>query len=427
MREPLKLTRAHDPLLLLLALLALLGIGLSLGNRLKAPPEPAGTTKALTALELQLALGQKVEALQPGITKKFVAAGKELTAPWDRAAWAVDAREAGDTSLAESLRHAAPGGAERAAFDAAWSAAYDGGPLPAALPAPLKGTRAAALLENRLRARQGLAPLPLPEPPLVRLVLAGTLLGLLFLGGLVTAILLLATRHKPRPSQPSWRMGGRGALLVFLGWLVGFFILNTAVGAAFHRLPSGRLWALPLGYALHAAFGTWLMMRVEGLSFRGLLARVAPPARAGRALAWAPAFVGLAVVAVFIVALAWAPFLKGHVNPQQEVQDLIAGAKGLPVQVALFLTIAVLAPCFEELMFRGFLLPWSGERWGAGWALALSSLLFGFIHLQPLALPILATLGFVLGLAVRRSGSLWTSILVHGCWNGSVFVLMKIF
>ena len=44
-----------------------------------------------------------------------------------------------------------------------------------------------------------------------------------------------------------------------------------------------------------------------------------------------------------------------------------------------------------------------------------------------MALPVLAGLGFVLGLAVRRGGSLWTSILVHGCWNGSIFVLMKTF
>jgi membrane protease YdiL (CAAX protease family) len=426
MREPLNLTRAHDPLVLLLALLALLGIGFSLASRLKAPPEPAGTTRALTAFELQLALAQKVEALQPGISKKIVAAGKDLAAPWDKAAWAVDAHEAGDTALADALRHAAPAGPEGAAFEAAWSAAYEDGPLPAALPASLKGTRAAALLENRLRARQGLPISPLPEPPFARLALVGGLLSLLFLGGLVTAIALLATHRRPQPPQPSWRMDGRGALLVFLGWLVGFFILNTAAGAAFHRLPDGRLWALPLGYTLHAAFGTWLIMRVEGLSFRELLARVAPSARAGRAFAWAPAFLGLALVVVFLVALVWAPFMKGHANPQQEVQDLIVGAKGLPVQVALFLTIAVLAPCFEELMFRGFLLPWSGERWGAGWALGMSSLLFGFIHLQPMALPILATLGFVLGLAVRRSGSLWTSVLVHGCWNGSIFALTKV-
>lgn len=426
MREPLKPTRAYDPLLLILALLALLGVGLSLGHRLKPPP-PAGTTRALTALELQLALGQRLEAYRPGLTKQFAAAGRELTAPWDRAAWAVDAREAGDAELGESLRRAAPPGPEGEAFAAAWAAAYEDGPLPAAVPPPLAGTRAGALLENRLRARRALPPLPLPQPDLVRLLLIGALVSLLLLGGGGTALVLLLTRRRPKPPQPVWSMDGRAVLLVFLGWLVGYFLLNTAVVAALRSLPQGRLWALPLGYFGHAAFGAWLLMRVEGLSFRELLARVAPRARAGRALAWAPAFVGLAVLTILVVGVAMAPFLKGRPNPQQEVQDLLASAHGWPIQAALFLTIAVLAPCFEELMFRGFLLPWAEPRWGAGRALAFSSLLFGFIHLQPWALPTLASLGLVLGLAVRRGGSLWTSILVHGCWNASVFVLMRAF
>lgn len=426
MREPLKLTRAHDPLLLILALLALLGVGLSLNHRLKPAP-PAGTTRALKALELQLGLGQRLEAYRPGLARTFAAAGRDLTAPWDRAAWAVDAREAGDADLAESLRHGAPAGPQGEAFAAAWAAAYEDGPLPAAVPPPLAGTRAAVLLENRLRARQALPALPVPQPDLGRLLLLGALVSLLLLGGGVTVIVLLITHRRPMPPQPAWGMDGRAALLVVLGWLVGYFVLSTAGVAALQALPQGRLWALPLGYLGHAAFGTWLLMRVEGLSFRGLLARVAPRARARRALAWAPAFVGLAVLTIFFVGVAMAPFLKGRPNPQQEVQDLLASAQGWPIQAALFLTIAVLAPCFEELMFRGFLLPWAAPRWGGGRALAFSSLLFGFIHLQPWALPTLASLGLVLGLAVRRGGSLWTSILVHGCWNASIFVLMRAF
>lgn len=424
MREPMKLTRAHDPLLALLALLALLGISLTLGARTQARPEPSGTTRALKAMELQLSLGRQAETLQPGISKKMLEAGQELRAPWDRAAWAVDAQEAGDTALADRMRAPLPPGEAGLAFAKAWAAAYGDEALPAPLPAPLKGTRAGALLENRLRARQGLPPLPLPEPNLGRFAAVGLLVVLLLCGGAATAIYLLATAQRPALPQPQWRMAGRGALLVFLGWLVGFFILNNAAAFALRAVPQGRLWALPLGYALHAAFGVWLLLQVEGLSFGELLARVAPPPRAGRAVAWAPAFLGLAVAVVLMVALLMSPFLKGSPNPQQEVQELLAGARGLPVQAALFLAVAGFAPCFEELMFRGFLLPWMGARWGAVWALAASSLLFGFIHLQPLALPILASLGFVLGLAARRGGSLWTSIAVHACWNGSVFFLL---
>ena len=425
MREPLKLTRAHDPLLAILLLLALLGIAVTLGMRAKAAPAPAGATRQLSAMELQLSLGQKLEGLQPGISKRFVAAGAELRAPWDRAAWAVDAKEAGDSALADRLRAPLPEGEAGLAFARAWSAAYEDGDLPAAVPAPLKGTRAAALLENRLRARQGLAPLPLPEPNFARMAILGLFVSLLMLGGLVTAIVLLATAKKAAPPQPQWRMDGRGALLVLAGWFVGFFLLSQIVGLALRGLPQGRLWALPVFYVSQAAFGVWLLMKAEGLAFAELRARVMPPGRAGRALAWAPAFVSLAVLTMFCVALLWAPFMKGHANPQQEIQELIAGAQGWPLQTALLLTIAGMAPLFEELMFRGFFLPWAGERWGAGWGLAASSLLFGFIHLQPFALPLLASLGFVLGLAARRGGSLWTSIGVHACWNAAIFFVVR--
>ena len=95
--------------------------------------------------------------------------------------------------------------------------------------------------------------------------------------------------------------------------------------------------------------------------------------------------------------------------------------------MALFLTITLLAPCFEELLFRGFLLPVLARRLPLAWALVLSALLFGAIHLQPAGLPVLGTLGLALGLAMHRTASLRTPILVHACWNGCQFLLLRAF
>jgi membrane protease YdiL (CAAX protease family) len=47
------------------------------------------------------------------------------------------------------------------------------------------------------------------------------------------------------------------------------------------------------------------------------------------------------------------------------------------------------------------------------------------MHMQPLGLPTLTTLGVVLGFAFLRTGNLGTSILVHGLWNGGVFLLVR--
>jgi hypothetical protein len=89
--------------------------------------------------------------------------------------------------------------------------------------------------------------------------------------------------------------------------------------------------------------------------------------------------------------------------------------------------VAGLAPCFEELLFRGFLMPVLARGQRMAVALMLSALLFGAIHLQPAGLPTLVTLGLVMGLAMRHTGSLRTPLLLHACWNGSLFLLLRAF
>jgi membrane protease YdiL (CAAX protease family) len=132
------------------------------------------------------------------------------------------------------------------------------------------------------------------------------------------------------------------------------------------------------------------------------------------------------VALVVVVAMVMSPLLKSAQPPQRELMEMIRGSSGLMSTALLFLTMAVLAPCFEELLFRGTLLPWLQSRFGASWAIPLSALAFAAIHLQPLATPTLFTLGAVLGLAARRTGGLLTPIAVHAIWNGSVFLLMKL-
>jgi hypothetical protein len=92
-----------------------------------------------------------------------------------------------------------------------------------------------------------------------------------------------------------------------------------------------------------------------------------------------------------------------------------------------FLTACVAAPVFEEIIFRGFLLP-SLTRYMPVWgAILASSLLFAIAHLSlSEVLPLLA-LGMVLGVVYTRSRNLLASMLLHGLWNAgtllSLFVL----
>jgi uncharacterized protein len=92
-----------------------------------------------------------------------------------------------------------------------------------------------------------------------------------------------------------------------------------------------------------------------------------------------------------------------------------------------FCTAAIAAPFFEELLFRGFLLP-SLTRYLPVWASILaSSLLFAIAHLSLSEILPLTALGIVLGVVYTRSRNLLAPMLLHSLWNSgtllSLFIL----
>jgi membrane protease YdiL (CAAX protease family) len=103
-----------------------------------------------------------------------------------------------------------------------------------------------------------------------------------------------------------------------------------------------------------------------------------------------------------------------------ESQDRVALA-------ILFITAAVAAPGFEEIMFRGFLLP-SLTKYVPVWAaIGISSFVFALAHLNLSEVLPLATLGVILGMVYTRSRNLLASMLLHSLWNSgtllSLFIL----
>jgi membrane protease YdiL (CAAX protease family) len=255
-------------------------------------------------------------------------------------------------------------------------------------------------------------------------------LGLLVLGlaatGMGVGIFLVVSRKSPLPPLPEWSMSGRAAALVLLTWFLAFFASGSLAGLLLRPFPSLGWLAVPLGYALHAALGIHLLCWAEDIPF-GTLWRQVAPGRMGRDLAWGGAVLALAVFLVIIMALISNPLLKPDQSPQRDLQELLRSLAGLGPTLLLFLTVAGLAPFFEELLFRGCLLPILARQGRVASALVASALLFGAIHLQPAGLPTLGTLGLALGLGMRQSGSLRTPILVHACWNGGLFLLMRAF
>jgi len=81
--------------------------------------------------------------------------------------------------------------------------------------------------------------------------------------------------------------------------------------------------------------------------------------------------------------------------------------------------VVVLAPVAEEIVYRGFLLPWFASALGSGPALVVTSLVFGLAHSHYgwfMLVP--AFHGLVLGWARLRSGGVLAPILLHAAING---------
>ncbi|KAK8955782.1 hypothetical protein KSP40_PGU013347 [Platanthera guangdongensis] len=93
-----------------------------------------------------------------------------------------------------------------------------------------------------------------------------------------------------------------------------------------------------------------------------------------------------------------------------------------PLAMALYaVVVSVCAPVWEEVVFRGFLLP-SLTRYMPLWcAILVSAVVFALAHFNAQRFLPLVFLGLVMGAVFARSRNLLASMVLHSLWNGFVF------
>jgi membrane protease YdiL (CAAX protease family) len=129
----------------------------------------------------------------------------------------------------------------------------------------------------------------------------------------------------------------------------------------------------------------------------------------------------IALPLMFAVSLANQQLWQGQGGSNPLLQIVLE--EGDPVALLIFfLTAAVAAPIFEEVLFRGFLLP-SLTRYLPVWgAIVASGFVFALAHLSLSEVLPLATLGIVLGVVYTRSRGLLASMLLHSLWNSVTMI-----
>ena len=91
----------------------------------------------------------------------------------------------------------------------------------------------------------------------------------------------------------------------------------------------------------------------------------------------------------------------------------------------LFVAVVIIAPIFEELLFRGFMFKGlQSSRLGVGSAIVISSGIWAVIHLQynGYFMGVIFGLGILLGLARWRTRSTYVPIAMHGLNNLIAFL-----
>ena len=131
---------------------------------------------------------------------------------------------------------------------------------------------------------------------------------------------------------------------------------------------------------------------------------------------------GLAVGLGFFCVVVWVMLVAGA------YRFIDWGSSVIPILNAFFMFLIVAIG--EEVMFRGVLFRWIDERWGFWWAIGISALVFGFVHITNnnatlwASIAIALEAGVLLGAAYKWAGTLWFPIGIHWAWNfaqGNIF------
>lgn len=263
------------------------------------------------------------------------------------------------------------------------------------------------------------------------LPLLTVLVGSLLL--LVQIIRALRGRLQPWPA-----MEGPALSLIDLVLLVaGGFVVISAVGVPLVALPLVASVTAGLESPRREAVTVVINYSVMALPsllilWRQLKALPRDQAPQGGWLQWrlrpwpgaiSSAVAGWLMVTPVVVVTGWLLVrLVGDPGGSNPLLELVLGSKD---PLALFLlgwTAVVLAPLFEETIFRGALLPVLAKRWGTAGGVVLSALLFAMAHISIGELAPLTVLGVGLALLRVSTGRLLPSVLMHALWNAITFL-----
>lgn len=100
--------------------------------------------------------------------------------------------------------------------------------------------------------------------------------------------------------------------------------------------------------------------------------------------------------------------------------------KGILGFIVTFIAIAITPALVEELAMRGVVMG-SLKRYGKGFAIGVSAIIFGMMHGNLSQLPFAFILGLAIGFAVIKTDSIWTGVIIHFINNAISVIIDALF
>ncbi|MCO4761070.1 MAG: CPBP family intramembrane metalloprotease [Myxococcales bacterium] len=241
----------------------------------------------------------------------------------------------------------------------------------------------------------------------------------------------LTARHQGLDDSHPYLNDRLVPLLGFGAWLMVYLLAGVLIEAIPGR--RGAAGFQVLFQALSGAvFAAWVVSSFSRTPLPLDAAHLRPsasgssPWRASTAALWAycavlPPMLFVALINVLVAEMVGLTDAAPHPVVGMLLKD------GDPLQLgALAVAVTFAAPLGEELIFRAFLYRALRRHAGVLGGALISGAVFSLLHMSPAAFLPYMTLGVAFALVFEWTGSLWSSIILHGLWNAIVFGCMAV-
>ncbi len=124
------------------------------------------------------------------------------------------------------------------------------------------------------------------------------------------------------------------------------------------------------------------------------------------------------IIIDFILVMIYGVVWFGIFGEPSTNTDLGTSWESSNIEIAfMFISVAIVTPIVEELMFRGYILDAISRKHSDWTAIIWSSILFGLVHIDPFVIGQAFMGGILYGWIRMRTGSLLPSIAGHMMWN----------